>query len=416
MSVLQKLTQSLAKAITAPVGTDPRGWSVVAGRWPGRWTKADDLLVELNHADLAAAWERHPLVNACVTEISTSAAQPRLEFGVDVNGKWRPTPGGDLADLIGRPNADYTRNDLVQLLAGRLSLHGLAYLWKWRARGNKMRLGQLWPVPTAWVRPKLNRSGSPLIAYYETDLQKAPIPPEDMGVFRRPSISSAWEGNSAGRACGGDYALDRERERYLAEMLINLKMPGLVIRSKRNMSPEQKKALKLGLDSAIGQGRRGDALLIEGDTETELMNPLKDLDWPGLSGLLESRICMAFGVPPILVGARIGLDRSTFANYGEARKSFYHETMAPLWEALADGLTKALLRDEGDSRLSIRFRYDELPEFQDDEDAKARRASLLFRSGVISREVAQDIAGVERHTVEAPTPVPVSAPTGTPAA
>ena len=44
----------------------------------------------------------------------------------------------------------------------------------------------------------------------------------------------------------------------------------------------------------------------------------------------ESRICAAMQVPPILVGAKVGLDRSTFTNYQEARKQLWEEAIFSL--------------------------------------------------------------------------------------
>lgn len=46
----------------------------------------------------------------------------------------------------------------------------------------------------------------------------------------------------------------------------------------------------------------------------------------------ESRILGPFGVPPILVGTRVGLNRSTFSNHKEARQMYWEDTALPeLW-------------------------------------------------------------------------------------
>ena len=64
------------------------------------------------------------------------------------------------------------------------------------------------------------------------------------------------------------------------------------------------------------------------------------MDWPGLTSLAEARICAAFGVPAIIAGARIGIENgSQYANYSTARRSFYVETMQPLWTAVGAAFT-----------------------------------------------------------------------------
>lgn len=45
----------------------------------------------------------------------------------------------------------------------------------------------------------------------------------------------------------------------------------------------------------------------------------------------ETRIAIAAGVPPIVLGISEGLDKSTYSNYGQARRQFADETMRPRW-------------------------------------------------------------------------------------
>jgi phage portal protein BeeE len=60
---------------------------------------------------------------------------------------------------------------------------------------------------------------------------------------------------------------------------------------------------------------------------------------------IEARICAALNVPPIVAGFKVGLDRSTYSNYEEARRSFYSETIDPLLTRLSGVLTKGLGED-----------------------------------------------------------------------
>lgn len=43
----------------------------------------------------------------------------------------------------------------------------------------------------------------------------------------------------------------------------------------------------------------------------------------------ETRILGPFGVPPILIGAKAGLESSTYSNYGQARKACWEDTLVP---------------------------------------------------------------------------------------
>jgi phage portal protein BeeE len=81
-----------------------------------------------------------------------------------------------------------------------------------------------------------------------------------------------------------------------------------------------------------GMSHWGDVMILDADAEYQRLGlSMQELGFEGLDARNEARICSVLKVPPILVGAKVGLDRSTFANYGEARKSFWEDTMVPLY-------------------------------------------------------------------------------------
>lgn len=54
----------------------------------------------------------------------------------------------------------------------------------------------------------------------------------------------------------------------------------------------------------------------------------KDMAADAIDYRNEVRILMALGVPPILVGSRIGLERSTYSNYDQARRAFWEDRVS----------------------------------------------------------------------------------------
>ncbi len=174
-----------------------------------------------------------------------------------------------------------------------------------------------------------------------------------------------------------------------------MKLPGLVIESEKPLSDPVRKNIRADLEARVGRGQRGNSLIMEGGLKARIEAPLADFDWPELTGLIETRICMAYGVPPIIIHARAGLQRSTFANYAEARRAFYTETMGPIWELLGDSLTLTLLRTEGEPELFIRFRYDELPEFQESENDKSIRIVGQYQAGLITLQEGREALGYD---------------------
>jgi HK97 family phage portal protein len=74
------------------------------------------------------------------------------------------------------------------------------------------------------------------------------------------------------------------------------------------------------------------------------MNPL-DMDWSDLSREAARDIALAIGVPSEMLGDS---EVKTFANYGDARASFYTETVLPRTDILRDELNRWLVPMFGD--------------------------------------------------------------------
>ncbi len=123
-----------------------------------------------------------------------------------------------------------------------------------------------------------------------------------------------------------------------------------------------------------------------------------EMAYPELTKQAEADICSAFGIPPILVGAQVGLERSTFNNSTEMRKSFYEDTVTYWWARMDDAFTRRLLPEfEWDTRYSLVFDTSNVPAFQDNENDAHERARNDFTSGLVSRHTAQLEAGYKPH-------------------
>lgn len=123
-----------------------------------------------------------------------------------------------------------------------------------------------------------------------------------------------------------------------------------------------------------------------------------ELAYPALNDLTDARICTAFGIPPILVGAQVGLDKATYSNYGQARQSFYEDTMTYLWSRIDDALTRQLLPEfELAPGWDISFDTANVPALQDNTNDRWQRGTEAFRSGGISRHVFHRELGIDPH-------------------
>ncbi|WP_246479930.1 phage portal protein [Kaustia mangrovi] len=108
-----------------------------------------------------------------------------------------------------------------------------------------------------------------------------------------------------------------------------------------NLSEEQFSRLKHELESAYqGAANAGRPLVLEGGLDWKSMGfSPKDMDFIEAKHVAAREIALAFGVPPMLLGIP---GDNTFANYAEANRTFWRQTVLPLVARTAQALTNWL--------------------------------------------------------------------------
>lgn len=104
-----------------------------------------------------------------------------------------------------------------------------------------------------------------------------------------------------------------------------------------NLSEKQKADLKEQLNSAsAGTRNAGRPLILDGGLEWMQMSMTPaEMDWIGGKNNSAREICMAFDVPPMMLGIP---GDNTYANYKEARQALYQDTIIPVNDSILDGL------------------------------------------------------------------------------
>ena len=86
----------------------------------------------------------------------------------------------------------------------------------------------------------------------------------------------------------------------------------------------------------------GRPLLLEGGLKWQAMSLTPaDMDFIGLKAAAAREIALAFGVPPMLLGLPGDV---TYANYREANRALWRQTVLPMADRILRGLSEALAR------------------------------------------------------------------------
>ena len=383
----------LGKSVVKDAQEGRYGWEAVG---TGDAAKPSVGWDDLSDSDREQAARKVSLIYDCISYVATTAAEaPLIVTQSDAGSEVIEVENAPILELLKQPNSYYSARMLIQFIVWRLMCTGEYYIWKWR--NGYREIGELWPIPSSWVKVKTGK-GNVLVDHYTIKQDRGkelPVPSLDMVRQWMPDPASTWKALGPLHGADRDYQTEKERGNLVGDLLRNMNVPGLTISTPAGLSPDQKRDLRRAIIGRFGTGGRGRHLLLEGGATADLLNPFKDLDTAGLMAMTEPRICGAFGIPPVLVGARTGLEHSTYSNYEQARKAFYLDTMRPLWMALSDGLTKGLLQDEGTEGQRLGFDLREMPELQEDLKDETERAVAQFKGGLAQRNEARRIAGLK---------------------
>ncbi len=319
-----------------------------------------------------------------------------------------------LLELLKRPNPFYSGRTMRKATEVSLALDSNAYWLK--VRNPHGAVVQLWWTPHTLMNP-VREDGSPnLVDYYEYSPNGVPIRVDvkDVVHFRDGlDPDNPAKGLNAFQCLLREIFTDNEAANFSAALLKNMGVPGIV------MSPETDTGggafVPAGDDDLIETKRkikqattgdnRGEPLVFTRPTRLQQFgfNP-QQMDLKILRRLPEERVTAVIGVPAIVCGLGAGLDRSTFANFAEAREVAYEEKVIPGLTDKAETIEHQLLPDFTDepTLYVVDFNLEEVRVLQEDADKKSDRLTRQLTAGAIElaewRE-AQDYPVDDSHRV-----------------
>lgn len=339
----------------------------------------------LNHVE--QGYDKSELVFSCIKEKATSLPEGTLRVYDSLGRRGEPLQDHPLRRLLANPNPLMSEFELFEVVATHLDLAGNAF-WE-VVRDRSERPVELWPVRPDRIRMKRARNK----VDYGYAVDSARTVPIEVVHFKLPNPVDPLVGGAPMRAALRATALDNEATDFVKALLQNHAIPGIVVKMAQIeavLDQEVTDRLKAKWKASYGGKNRGEpAFLQTGMDVQELGLNLKDLEFPDLRTISESRICMSFGVPPIIVGAKVGLDRSTFANYAEARKAFWEQTLMPLQRRMRDTIAQQLLPlvpaggrgTRGLASVSLRWDNSEVLALKESEQERWERATRAFQVG-----------------------------------
>jgi HK97 family phage portal protein len=155
------------------------------------------------------------------------------------------------------------------------------------------------------------------------------------------------------------------------------------------LSGEQFARLKAELEESFqGSGNAGRPMLLEGGLSWQAMSlSPADMDFVGLKAAAAREIALAFGVPPLLLALP---GDNTHANYAEANRALWRQTVLPLTEKIMRGIEQGLRAWW--PGLALRVDRDAIPALSEDRE---RLWAQVGAADFLSAEEKRGILGID---------------------
>jgi HK97 family phage portal protein len=352
-------------------------------------------------------YRKNVIIYICVNEIASTAAAPKLKLRNRNGDEIETHP---LLDVLTRPNPQQGRYDLLETTLIHMLSAGDGYWHKGRAgSGNVVQLKALRPTR---MSPIVDSKGN--VVEYEHTLESANdgerVPASDVVPFRLFDPLNDFHGLPPAAVCAVFGDLDTEAALYMRDFFLNGAMPAGLLKFKvPKVKPAERDRIWREWQDQFGRTDAGDSRrltrwhsvgVIGADVEYQkvAMEP-RELAISEVWGMSESRICATYGVPPIIVGARIGLEKATYSNYETAQRAFWIETLAPMYQRLADTITRHLAIEWGED-LELYFDLEQIPALQENESERVDRIRASYLAGLRSRNESRRLLGEEDDAID----------------
>lgn len=319
----------------------------------------------------------NPVGFRCVKMISEAAAAVGLLLS-DSERRYDQHP---MLSLLGRPNQAQGRADILEALYGQLLLSGDGYLEAagvddtglpqelFVLRSDRMRVV---PGPDGWPVAYEYAVGAKM---HRFDMRGALKPVLHIRFFHP---QDDHYGLAPMAAAGAALDVHNSASAWSKALLDNAARPSGAIVYKGadgmgSMAEDQYERLVSEMES-YHQGARnaGRPMLLEGGLDWKPMGfSPSDMEFQKTKESAAREIALAFGVPPMLLGLP---GDAAYANYAEANRAFYRQTVLPLVGKVSGALGNWLSDYYGEV-LSLNADLDSVPALSVERESQWRRVA-----------------------------------------
>ena len=346
-------------------------------------------------------YEKNAVIYACVNELASSASEAALVVEQRTRDGWEERPDHALKQLLDTPNPEMSGYEFLFQLTMYDGIAGNMFYEKERSKaGRVVGLWPMWPqrvqIVTTESKPgeRVKRS----VAGYKwtSGADTVELPVDDVIHFKRPHPRKKVWGFPPLAAAAREGDTDNSATDFVNAFFTNAGIPFGMFKVEGTIDPgERARVEEAYLRMHRGREQWHRPLILGSGTEwVSMADSFKDMDFPNLRKITESRICMIYQVNPIIIGAYVGLERSTYDNAQQAQKSFWLQTLTPHYRRIQDCFNLYLAPEFGRD-IRVRFDFSGVKALQEETSQLWERVNAAVEKGWLLVSEARSMAGLD---------------------
>ena len=352
-----------------------------------------DTRIRYNDESAFKAYRSHELVFSCINKIADVMNDAEIIVEVkNAKNEWERKEGHMLPALFKRPNSYQTGRDVRKMMVQ--SEQGLGKFYTHIERSGAGIPVSMTVLNPNRVVPFYDQSRTEIL-YYEylaANGKRVMLKKEDLFIRRRSDLLDQFNGYAPLSAALKSINSDLGLTDYVDAFFESDGTPSGILKILNSTIKDTKKEeIAAHWKKKYGRGgsnQKGVAVLDQNADFQKIGSNLDELASDSLSGRFESRICSVFGVPPILVGAYVGLLHTTNNATAKAGlQDFWDNKISNELSGFKEWLTWFVLPEFEDianiqaEKIRVSFDISHVAYLQEDVEKAHQRARDNFKAG-----------------------------------
>lgn len=321
----------------------------------------------------------------------------------DPDNPTKAPPTHDLSRLLARPNQEMSWVQFQSTNLVYLNLSGNFFVWLDRPSPEALPTAM---YPLRPDRVKILVRDQKIVGYLYIPEGKrpadgVPLLPQDVMHVKLPNPLDPLEGFGYGLSPMSPLAKSGDVDNAVTDFLKIFFQQGAqvngILKFDVPLDPEQVDEIQERWKQKYGGvGNWAEVgVLDQGGNYERTGMTFNEMGFESLDARNETRVVGPFGVPLILLGTRLALERSTYANYEEARKAFWEDTFQYEVNLIEDEFSYYLQTDDA----YIKHDYTGVHAFKQDTPNLVKAAKDLWSMGVPLNQAVKAV-GLRMEDVE----------------